>query len=57
MRGKKITGTAKAGSDLISDEQYVVAVAYFAHPNEQFMVMKPHPASALNYGFNEEGDY
>src|SRR5699024_9754267 len=39
------TSAAKPRSNLISDEQYIVPIAYFAYAYQELMVMKPHAPS------------
>ena len=53
--GKQLAGAAKAGGDLIGNQQNALAVAHPANTLQPFRVVHPHPARALHDRFKNDG--
>ena len=50
LAGEQLAGAAKAGGNLIGDQQYPFPVAHFTHPLQPLRMVHPHPARACTIG-------
>ena len=58
LAGEQLTGSTKAGGDLIGDQQDALAIAHPADPPEPLGVVHPHAARALNNRLEDHrGDF
>ena len=57
VAGKQLTGAAKAGGDLVGDEQQAELVAQGAHPLQVAGMIEAHATGPLNDGFEHDGGY
>ena len=51
--GKQLAGAAKAGGDLIGNQQNALAVAHLANTPQPFRMVHPHSAGALDDRFED----
>ena len=51
--GEQFAGAAKAGSNLIGDQQNPFPVAHFTHPPQPLRMVHPHSAGALDDRFED----